>query len=167
MLWACVVAVCASVGLTGVSGASSAPVSAPWHLDRLNQHVLPLDGVTTHGMFTGAGVDIYIIDTGVRATHEQLAGRVVAGIDIPTRNGDAPVNPPSSDCDGHGTHVAGLAAGSTVGVAPQARIISVRVLDCIWWTLSWMSAEVEGAQTSCIPARVPASKPQSLRPFAF
>ena len=124
------IAICASVGLTGVSGASSAPVSAPWHLDRLNQHLLPLDGISTHGMFTGAGIDIYIIDTGVRATHEQLAGRVLAGIDIPTQNGDAPVNPPSSDCDGHGTHVAGLAAGSTVGVAPQARIISVRVLDC-------------------------------------
>ena len=121
---------CASVGLTGVSGVASAPVTTPWHLDRLNQVALPLDGNSALGALTGAGIDVYIIDTGVRGTHEQLAGRVVPGIDIPTQNGDAPVNPPTSDCDGHGTHVAGLAAGSTVGVAPQARIISVRVLDC-------------------------------------
>ena len=113
------------------SMALSAPAEIPWHLDRVNQANLPLDGNSDRGVLTGAGVDVYIVDTGVRATHEQFGGRVIAGIDYPTSTGVSPVDPPASDCDGHGTHVSGLTAGATTGVAPQARIISVRVLDCI------------------------------------
>jgi subtilisin family serine protease len=86
--------------------------------------------VVDHGPLTGSGIDIYIVDTGVRATHEQLVNRVFAGLDVRTTDGSSVVDPPGSDCDGHGTHVAGLAAGSTVGVATQARLIAVRVLDC-------------------------------------
>ena len=112
------------------NSAQSMPLSIPWHLDRINQVALPLDGNVDHGALTGLGIDIYIVDTGVRATHEQLSNRVVAGIDIPSENGTSLVSPLSSDCDGHGTHVAGLAAGSTVGVASQAQVIAVRVLDC-------------------------------------
>lgn len=128
------VGVCAVVSTMLVvstnSIALSAPTEVPWHLDRINQANLPLDGNSDRGVLTGAGVDVYIVDTGVRATHEQFGGRVVAGIDYPTSTGVSPVDPPATDCDGHGTHVSGLTAGSTVGVAPQARIISVRVLDC-------------------------------------
>jgi subtilisin family serine protease len=105
-------------------------VGTPWHLDRINQAQLPLDGNSIHGPLTGEGVDVYIVDTGIRSTHEQFAGRVIPGIGIPTDNGSSKVNPVTSDCDGHGTHVAGLAAGSTVGVATRARVIAVRVLDC-------------------------------------
>ena len=112
------------------NSAQSMPLSIPWHLDRINQTALPLDGNVDDGVLTGLGIDIYIVDTGVRATHEQLVSRVVVGIDIPSENKSSPVSPLSSDCDGHGTHVAGLAAGSTVCVASQARIIAVRVLDC-------------------------------------
>ena len=124
----CVIA----AGLSQVSAtvALTAPVSTAWHLDRINQAQLPLDGNGALGPLTGAGIDIYIVDTGTRLTHEQIAGRVLPGIDIPTDNGSSEVYPETSDCDGHGTHVAGLAAGSTVGVARQARVISVRVLDC-------------------------------------
>ena len=110
--------------------AQSAPVSAPWHLDRINQQALPLDGDVSHGPLSGQGIDIYIVDTGVRDTHEQLVNRAIAGLDVRTADGSSVVNPPGSDCDGHGTHVAGLAAGTTVGVATGARVISVRVLDC-------------------------------------
>lgn len=110
--------------------AASAPVPAPWHLDRINQRQLPLDSNVSLSPLTGAGINIYIVDSGVLASHEQFGGRVVPGIDIPTSLGDSEVNPATSDCDGHGTHVAGLAAGSTVGVATQATIIAVRVLDC-------------------------------------
>ena len=121
----------ALLGAVMVQGsAQSAPVSAPWHLDRINQLALPLDGDVAHGPLNGQGIDIYIVDTGVRATHEQLVNRVFAGLDVRTADGSSVVNPPGSDCDGHGTHVAGLAAGSTVGVATGARVISVRVLDC-------------------------------------
>lgn len=124
----CIVA--AGVGQIPASLALTAPVGTAWHLDRINQAQLPLDGNSARGQLTGAGVDIYIVDTGIRATHEQILGRVLSGIDIPTDNGTSKINPVTSDCDGHGTHVAGLAAGSTVGVATQARLISVRVLDC-------------------------------------
>lgn len=110
--------------------ALTAPVGTPWHLDRINQARLPLDGNSAFGPLTGAGIDIYIVDTGIRSTHEQFGARVLPGIDIPTDNGSSKINPVTSDCDGHGTHVAALAAGSTVGVAPQARLIAVRVLDC-------------------------------------
>ena len=110
--------------------ALTAPMGAAWHLDRINQARLPLDGNNAFGSLTGAGIDIYIVDTGIRSTHEQLVGRVLPGIDIPTDNGTAKVSPVTTDCDGHGTHVAALAAGSTVGVAPQARLIAVRVLNC-------------------------------------
>jgi subtilisin family serine protease len=82
------------------------------------------------GALTGAGIDIYIVDSGVLASHEQFAGRVLPGVDIPTSLGDSVVDPETTDCDGHGTHVSALAAGSTVGVATGARIIAVRVLDC-------------------------------------
>jgi subtilisin family serine protease len=109
---------------------ASAPPPNPWHLDRINQQQLPLDSNVSMGALTGAGIDIYIVDTGVLASHEQFTGRVIAGVDIPTFLGDSVVNPETSDCDGHGTHVSALAAGSTVGVATGARVIAVRVLDC-------------------------------------
>ena len=124
----CIVA--ASASQVPASLALTAPAGTAWHLDRINQAQLPLDGNSARGPLTGVGIDIYIVDTGVRGTHEQILGRVLPGIDIPTDNGSAKVYPVTSDCDGHGTHVAGLAAGSTVGVATQARLISVRVLDC-------------------------------------
>ena len=109
---------------------ASAPLPSPWHLDRINQQQLPLDSNVSMGALTGAGIDIYIVDSGVLGSHEQFGGRVLAGIDIPSSLGDSVVNPETTDCDGHGTHVSALAAGSTVGVAPGARIIAVRVLDC-------------------------------------
>jgi len=124
----CIVA--AGASQVPASLALTAPVSTPWHLDRINQAKLPLDGNSALGPLTGAGIDIYIVDTGIRGSHEQVIGRVLPGIDIPTDNGSSKVNPETSDCDGHGTHVAALAAGSTVGVATQARLIAVRVLDC-------------------------------------
>ena len=124
----CIVA--AGASQVPASLALTAPVSTPWHLDRINQAKLPLDGNSALGPLTGAGIDIYIVDTGIRGSHEQVIGRVLPGIDIPTDNGSSKVNPETSDCDGHGTHVAGLAAGSTVGVATRARLIAVRVLDC-------------------------------------
>jgi subtilisin family serine protease len=92
-----------------------------WGLDRIDQRYRPLDYSYTYGR-TGAGVNLYVIDTGIRFTHSEFGGRAVAGYDV--YGGDA------SDCNGHGTHVAGTAGGSTYGVAKGVNLISVRVLDC-------------------------------------
>lgn len=122
----------AAVAMTmlGATVAHATPPPAPWHLDRINQQSGPLDGDASLGPLTGAGVTIYVVDSGTRLSHEQFGGRALAGADPVTTSGQAPIEPRSSDCDGHGTHVAALAAGQTVGVAPGATVVSVRVLDC-------------------------------------
>lgn len=121
-----------AIGLTSVvsTSVSSAPLGQPWHLDRINQRTLPLDGNLSMGPLTGQGVTVYVVDSGVNLTHEQFGGRALAGLDELTHDNNDPVSPASSDCNGHGTHVAALAGGSTVGVAPGSTVISVRVLDC-------------------------------------
>ncbi|PYR41048.1 MAG: serine protease [Acidobacteria bacterium] len=95
----------------------------PWGLDRISQRDLPLNHVYTY-MTTGAGVNAYIIDTGIRRTHTQFGGRAFIGFDAigDGRN--------TNDCNGHGTHVSGIVGGSTYGVAKSVRLFAVRVLDC-------------------------------------
>ncbi|MBO4205244.1 S8 family serine peptidase [Micromonospora echinofusca] len=97
---------------------------APWNLDRIDQRTLPLSG-TYSFVSTGAGPTTYIIDTGIRTTHTEFAGRAVGGYDAV----DGAL--PADDCNGHGTHVAGIAGGTRFGVAKQARLVAVRVLDCL------------------------------------
>ncbi|WP_405642333.1 S8 family peptidase [Streptomyces sp. NBC_00019] len=97
--------------------------SAPWGLDRIDQAALPLSGTYTYPDTAGAGVTAYVIDTGVRITHAQISGRASYGYDAV--DGDTT----ASDGNGHGTHVATTIAGSTYGVAKQAKIVAVRVLD--------------------------------------
>ncbi len=95
----------------------------PWGLDRVDQRPLPLSNSFT-SVAQGAGVRLYVVDTGVRADHVDFTGRVVAGTTT-IADGQG-----TSDCNGHGTHVAGTAAGAVHGVAKQARIVPVRVLGC-------------------------------------
>ena len=92
-----------------------------WALDRLDQHSVPLNGAFAYGA-TGAGVNIYIVDGGIRYTHVEFGGRAHFAYDALGGNG--------SDCNGHGTGVAGAAAGSVHGVAKAATIWSVRVFPC-------------------------------------
>jgi subtilisin family serine protease len=94
-----------------------------WGLDRVDQGALPLDRSYTWPESAGAGVTVYVIDTGVRTTHRDFGGRARHGWDFV---GDDEV---ASDANGHGTHIAGTVAGRTHGVAKQARVVSVRVLD--------------------------------------
>ncbi len=96
---------------------------ATWGLDRIDQAALPLNRTYTYTS-TGAGVNAYIIDTGIRRTHTQFGGRAYFGYDSvgDGRNGN--------DCNGHGTHVAGTVGGSTYGVAKGVTLYAVRVLNC-------------------------------------
>jgi subtilisin family serine protease len=106
-----------------VRAADTTQTSAPWGLDRIDQTSLPLSGTYTYPDSAGSGVTAYVIDTGVRITHTQISGRASYGYDAV--DGDTT----ASDGNGHGTHVATTIAGSTYGVAKQARIVAVRVLD--------------------------------------
>lgn len=96
---------------------------ATWGLDRIDQRELPLNS-NYHYDYDGSGVTAFVIDTGVRNTHNEFGGRASSGYDFIDNDND------SSDCNGHGTHVAGTIGGSTYGVAKNVNIVGVRVLNC-------------------------------------
>lgn len=103
--------------------AAATQTGSPWGLDRIDQHNLPMQGNYTYSS-TGSGVNAYVIDSGIRATHTDFGGRVQPGYDVfaDGQNGN--------DCHGHGTHVAGTLGGSTYGVAKNTKLYPVRVLNC-------------------------------------
>lgn len=102
---------------------SESQMSAPWGLDRIDQRNVPLDQTYNYTK-TGSGVSVYVIDTGIRVTHEQFQGRAAIAYDSigDGQNGN--------DCHGHGTHVASTIGGSTYGVAKNVSLYGIRVLGC-------------------------------------
>ncbi len=100
----------------------------PWHLDRLDQANLPLN-LQYLPVAEGKDVDIYILDSGINFSHEEFENRAKYSGSDPMDQYNAERRE-GMDCHGHGTHVASLAAGRTFGVAKEARLYSVRVLNC-------------------------------------
>ncbi|MEU7753251.1 S8 family serine peptidase [Micromonospora sp. NPDC049101] len=103
-----------------ISGTQANPPS--WGLDRIDQRNLPLDSSYTYPN-TASNVHAYIIDTGIRFSHNDFGGRATSGYDAV--DGGA-----ADDCNGHGTHVAGTVGGSSYGVAKAVQLVGVRVLNC-------------------------------------
>ncbi|MFI1248816.1 S8 family peptidase [Streptomyces anulatus] len=97
--------------------------NAPWGLDRIDQPNLPLNGTFTYPDSAGVNTTVYVLDTGVRITHQDIVGRASNGYDFVDNDNVA------QDGNGHGTHVATTAAGTVYGVAKKAKIVAVRVLN--------------------------------------
>lgn len=90
-------------------------------LDRIDQRDLPLDR-TYRRRGTGRGVTVYVFDGGILPTHPELVGRVRKGYDAFENDPDV--------CNAHGTAVAGAIAGKTLGVAPEAEVVDVKMVEC-------------------------------------
>ncbi|MEO6086109.1 MAG: S8 family peptidase, partial [Umezawaea sp.] len=97
------------------------PNPPSWGLDRIDQRDLPLNASFTYPT-TAANVRAYIIDTGIRTTHSTFGGRATWGFNA--------VDGDNTDCNGHGTHVAGTVGGAQYGVAKGVQLVAVKVLDC-------------------------------------
>jgi len=94
-----------------------------WGLDRVDQRNAGLDD-RYHYQRTGRGVYVYVVDSGINSSHEEFTGRIEPGFDVDI-DGNG-----TEDCNGHGTHSAGVIGGTTYGIAKEVRIIPVRVLNC-------------------------------------
>ncbi|ELR13759.1 peptidase, S8/S53 subfamily protein [Acanthamoeba castellanii str. Neff] len=103
---------------TATQTLSSSSSIYPWGLDRIDQRHLPLNERYEYVTPT-SGVRVYVIDTGILTTH---IGRAVWGTNT--------VDSKDYDCYGHGTHVAGIVAGTNVGVAKDVTVVAVKALDC-------------------------------------
>jgi subtilisin family serine protease len=107
-----------------VATLATTQTGAPAALDRIDQRTLPRDGNYTYAA-TGSQVNVYVIDTGIDTQHSEFEGRAAnTGFDASNQpNGGV-------DCNGHGTHVAGIIGSKTYGVAKKARLWGLRVADC-------------------------------------
>ncbi|KAM6963015.1 proprotein convertase subtilisin/kexin type 9 [Aplochiton taeniatus] len=106
--------------------------SVPWNLQRLLQ---PFSGNPESSEYTppndGGMAEVYLMDSSVQSTHREIEGRVLITdfSNVPEEDG-VRVHRQASQCDSHGTHIAGVVSGRDSGVARRARVNAVRVLNC-------------------------------------
>ncbi|XP_072163469.1 aqualysin-1-like [Diadema setosum] len=96
-----------------------------WGLDRIDQRECVYDD-TYNPRGTGSGYTVYVIDTGVRDTHEEFGGLRGRAKQLVNYAGGS-----NEDCNGHGTHCAGTVGSNTYGVATGVQIRGVKVLNCL------------------------------------
>ena len=105
---------------------STSWATSNWHLDKIGKAALSNN---TNSTLTGKGVDVYILDSGIHYEHDEFGGRALyPGCDPIDKLYDQ--NQSGRDCEGHGTHVAGLVGGNSTGVANGVTLFSVRILNC-------------------------------------
>jgi subtilisin family serine protease len=105
----------------------------PWGLDRIDEHLPVYDGKDWRRRDGGKGVHVYVIDSGIRETHEAFEGRAERLAEV-TEDGIKACQEGDADCGaddkyGHGTHVAGIIGGKDHGVAPGATLHSIKITD--------------------------------------
>ena len=113
----------------GIVSASTTRANATWGLDRVDQRDLPLN--TTYNfanVTTGAGVHAYVIDSGINILHQEF--RNASGLTRASQDANFVWFEDGNDCKGHGTSVASVIGGNTLGLAKDVRLHSVKVLDC-------------------------------------
>lgn len=103
--------------------------SVPWHLGRITKRKLPLSESYPYKKSGNCHknedllIDTYIVDTGIDVHHPQFGGRAVW-------SGNFAGDHKDTDCNSHGTHVAGLVGSMDYGVCTDANLYAVKVLDC-------------------------------------
>ncbi|XP_013412407.1 subtilisin-like protease 4 isoform X2 [Lingula anatina] len=110
---------CDDRGLTGIGS---------WAMDRLDKRAYGLDNKFKSIGNDGHNTYVYVIDSGIRASHSQFEGRVIAG-DVFVKEDSGETTPSTEDNYGHGTLVASLVGGKHYGVAPGTMLVSVKVLN--------------------------------------
>jgi subtilisin family serine protease len=114
----------ASIEPDSVVTISTDQSNPPWGLDRIDQSTLPLSNGYSYDT-DGAGVTAYIVDSGIRTTHSEFAGRISRGMFVDFGDGIG-----IEDCVGHGTHVAGTIGGTRYGMAKAVTLVPVKVFAC-------------------------------------
>ena len=93
-----------------------------WGLDRIDQKPNALNSKYYSTSTGGVGADVYVVDTGIDIAHPEFEGRAIWGGNF--------VDTVNTDCNSHGTHVAGTVGSKTYGVSKKTKLIAVKVLDC-------------------------------------